>query len=195
MAKMLDPLISLSARIGQNRDLVQAGGGNTSLKEDGLLWIKASGKWLAQAGTDDMFVPVPMEHVLRKLECGDERFGEYSTRSGAMLRPSVETSMHAVLPQRVVIHVHSVRAISWAVQVNGKSEVGPRLKGLRWSWIPYIHPGVPLARRIQYELSSRPEVLLLGNHGLVVAADTVAEAEELLFEVERRLATELPPNP
>ena len=62
-ANTLDSLISLSARIGGNSNLVQAGGGNTSLKEDGTLWIKASGKWLARAEHDDMFVPVPMEHV------------------------------------------------------------------------------------------------------------------------------------
>ena len=42
-------LVDLSARIGKNLDLVQAGGGNTSLKDDGTLWVKASGKWLSHA--------------------------------------------------------------------------------------------------------------------------------------------------
>lgn len=62
MAKeSLQDLVDLSARIGGNLDLVQAGGGNTSIKEAGTLWVKASGKWLRQAAVDDMFLPVPME--------------------------------------------------------------------------------------------------------------------------------------
>ena len=37
-----------SARVGNNPLLVQAGSGNTSIKLDGVLWIKASGKWLGR---------------------------------------------------------------------------------------------------------------------------------------------------
>lgn len=194
IANTLESLVSLSARIGSNPNLVQAGGGNTSLKENGTLWIKASGKWLAHAAHDDMFVPVPMEHILSNLRSGEEKFSEYRTRSGAVLRPSVETTMHAVLPQRVVIHVHSVAAIAWAAQQNVQATLETRLSGLRWAWIPYIHPGVPLALRIEEE-KAMPDVLLLGNHGLVVAADDSEAAERLLEEVERRLSVDPRPAP
>lgn len=193
--QLLDSLVQVSARIGRDLDLVQAGGGNTSLKDQGTLWIKASGKWLIHAAHDDMFLPVPLDDVARLLAAGEERFQEYRTRSGAMLRPSVETTMHAVLPQPVVIHVHSVRTIAWASQQDGRAGVGPLLEGLRWSWIPYTHPGVPLARRIQEEDASRPEVLILENHGLVVAAEDCAGAEALLNEVEERLSSEARPAP
>ena len=37
------------AHIGADPLLVQGAGGNVSWKEDGTLWIKASGKWLAGA--------------------------------------------------------------------------------------------------------------------------------------------------
>ena len=39
----LDPLVRLSARLGRDPLLVQASSGNTSIKLDGVLWIKASG--------------------------------------------------------------------------------------------------------------------------------------------------------
>ncbi|HEX4228208.1 MAG TPA: class II aldolase/adducin family protein [Bryobacteraceae bacterium] len=186
----LQPLIELSARIGQNLDLVQAGGGNTSLKQNGTLWVKASGKWLADALIDEMFVPVPMADVLAKLAAHDERFAEYPTSSGALLRPSVETTVHAVFPQRVVVHVHSVRAISWAVRRDGAAQIRERLDGLHWAWIPYIHPGVPLAEYIRRELNPKPDVLIIQNHGLVVAAEDCAAAEALLGDVEVSLSEE-----
>lgn len=187
MDSFLDPLIALSARLGSNIDLVQAGGGNTSIKHDRTLWIKASGKWLIHAAHDDIFLPVPMADIERNLELGEERFNEYCTRSGVALRPSVETTMHAVLPQQVVIHVHSVNAIAWASQADGQEKIAPVLTGFRWSWIPYTHPGLPLARRTQEELTWRPEVLILENHGLVVAANNCVAAETILKSVEHRL--------
>jgi rhamnose utilization protein RhaD (predicted bifunctional aldolase and dehydrogenase) len=95
--------------------------------------------------------------------------------------------VHAVMPQRVVIHVHSVRTIAWAARAQGMEGVAPLLGGIRWSWIPYTHPGIPLAIRIQQEMAKRPDVLILENHGLVVAADDCAGAAELLEAVERRL--------
>ncbi len=188
MPSNLDSLVQLSVRIGQNLNLVQAGGGNTSLKEGGQLWIKASGKWLVHAAGDDMFVPVPLATINEKLATSDESFPEYRTKSGTLLRPSVETTMHGVLPHPVVIHVHSVAAIACAVQVEAQEFARTRLDGLRWAFIPYIHPGVPLAQRIETELVHQPDVLLLGNHGLVVAGSECDSAETLLGEVERRLA-------
>lgn len=183
----LEKLVELSARVGRDLDLVQAGGGNTSIKENGTLWVKASGKWLVHAGEDDMFLPVPMVDIARQLAAEDEKFPEYKTRTGSALRPSVETAVHAVMPQRVVIHVHSVRTIAWAARAHGEEGVAALLENLRWSWIPYTHPGIPLAIRIQREIAKRPDVLILENHGLVVGADDCAAAEERLHDVERRL--------
>ncbi len=186
----LTPLRKLSARLGKNLDLVQAGGGNTSLKHDDTLWVKASGKWLVQAMQEEMFLPVRQSDILRCMEGDDEYVEEYTTSSGESLRPSVETSMHAVLPHRVVVHVHSVRTIAWAIRKDMPASLSDRLAGLRWEWIPYIHPGLILGKEIRERLSSKPDVLILGNHGLVVAADDCDSAEALLEDVERRL--ELP---
>jgi len=186
-----ESLRQLSARIGQDRNLVQAGGGNTSIKIGDTLWVKASGKWLIHALEEEMFLPVPMSTSLRCIDEGHDCTEEFRTPSGQSLRPSVETTMHAVLPHSVVIHVHSVNTIAWAVRTDAMEMLRERLSGLRWEFIPYIHPGFPLARRIRELLSRRPDVLVLGNHGLVVAGEDCESAEMLLRDVERRL--DIPP--
>src|SRR5437588_3247154 len=184
----LTPLLELSAKLGQNLDLVQAGGGNTSLKDNGTLWVKASGKWLVRALEEEMFLPVERAGILRAIDEDREYVHEYTTHSGETLRPSVETSMHAVIPQRVVVHVHSVNTIAWAVRTDMPHAVRDRLAGLRWAWVPYVHPGLVLGKEIRERLDSSPDVLILGNHGLIVAADDCDAAENLLEDVERRLA-------
>ena len=98
----LRPLRELSARLGANPLLVQASTGNTSVKVNEVLWIKASGKWLAQAEQDDFLVPV---------ELGAARAGICGSLSGGR-SASIETAMHAVLPRTVVIKVHSVNVFA-----------------------------------------------------------------------------------
>jgi rhamnose utilization protein RhaD (predicted bifunctional aldolase and dehydrogenase) len=93
-------LLELSAKLGQNLDLVQAGGGNTSLKDNGTLSVKASGKWLVHALEEEMFIPVERAGILRSIDEDREYVHEYRTQSGVTLRPSVETSMHAVIPHQ-----------------------------------------------------------------------------------------------
>ncbi len=51
-------LRTLSAQLGADPLLVQAAGGNTSIKQDGTMWIKASGTWLMDALSKDIFVPL-----------------------------------------------------------------------------------------------------------------------------------------
>ena len=57
----LGALRTLSARLGRDPDRVQAAGGNTSLKRDGTMWIKASGTWLARAEEEEILVPVRLD--------------------------------------------------------------------------------------------------------------------------------------
>lgn len=183
----LESLRLLSARIGRDLNLVQAGGGNTSWKDGDTLWVKASGKWLIRAAEEEMFLPAPLSAILQGVAEDRDYTAAHSTASGESLRPSVETTMHAVLPHPVAIHVHSVNTIAWAVRPDGAEALRAPLNGLRWEWIPYIHPGLPLARRIQETLESKPDVLILGNHGLVVGGEDCESAESLLADVERRL--------
>jgi rhamnose utilization protein RhaD (predicted bifunctional aldolase and dehydrogenase) len=97
--------------------------------------------------------------------------------------------MHAVLPQRFVIHVHSVNTLAWAVRSDAPAQLAERLSGLRWIWIPYVPSGLALAREVQIASSTTPhaDVFILGNHGLVVCGDSCETAESVLCEVHQRL--------
>ena len=188
----MSALKALSARVGADPLLVQAAGGNTSLKQDGVMWIKASGTWLQHAETRDIFVPVAIDPLLAALErddpacetCADFVRGDLN-RLG--LRPSIETTVHASFAHKVVVHVHCIATISLAVREDAETIIAPLLKDFRWAFVPYRRPGLPLAREIRKRLKPDTNVLILGNHGLVVAGETVAEAETLLDRVVRAL--------
>ncbi len=140
---------------------------------------------MANAAKEDVFVPV-------KFDDADRYLSGSSVPSNSILslrlKPSIETAMHLTLPHRVVIHVHSVNTIAWAVQRRGRSRLRKRLEGLRWCWIGYAPSGVPLAREIRASLHLSPNVFVLANHGLVVGGDSCEDAEARLQEVEQRLA-------
>jgi rhamnose utilization protein RhaD (predicted bifunctional aldolase and dehydrogenase) len=173
-------LRDLSARVGSDPLLVQASNGNTSIKLDGILWIKASGKWLAHAMQEEMLVPLELGEVKECMENDPEILSPYAPKDE--LRPSIETPMHAILRHRVVIHVHSINALAWAIRLDGPDQLKERLAGLHWQWIPYTASGIPLAQEIEKAVATAPEtdVLILGNHGLVVCGRDCHTAEELL---------------
>ena len=181
-------LRDLSARVGNDPLLVQGSNGNTSIKLDGILWIKASGKWLAHAKQEEILMPLELAEVQESIQKEAEIAPRYPLKD--QLRPSIETPMHAGLRHRVVIHVHSINALAWAIRLDGPDQLKERLAGLHWQWIPYAPSGIPLAREIEKAVAGAPEtdVLILGNHGLVVCGHNCHTAEKLLCEVERRLA-------
>jgi rhamnose utilization protein RhaD (predicted bifunctional aldolase and dehydrogenase) len=189
-AKLRD-LDRFSAALGQDPEQVQAAGGNTSLKADGVLWVKASGLWLADALTRDIFVPVRLGQVLEGITGGDSdpvSPAVVAELNPEGLRPSIETTLHALLPHQVVVHTHSVRTIALAIRTDAEAQLARRLDGLDWLYVPYRKPGLPLTQLIAHRLRQRPVgIIVLGNHGLVVGAESVEAADRLLREVERRL--------
>lgn len=190
----LAALSHVSARIGADPDQVQGGGGNSSLKADGVLWIKASGTWLAHAEAQEIFLPLDLARLRRQIGDGaeDPTTGCFDVDAGP--RPSIETTLHGLLPHRVVVHTHSVNAIAWAVGPDAVEALGTMLAGLSWAWVPYRRPGLPLTQAVAAVLEGRLvcEVLVLANHGLVVGANSPGAAEALLANVEQRLA--IPPR-
>ena len=195
MPMELEVLRRLSARIGADPLLVQGAGGNTSIKDGGVLWIKASGKWLSNAAREDMFTPVSLEPLLAALnqDHPDAERAEKFIAPGhdaKGLRPSIETTVHALLPQKIVVHVHCVSTIAHAVQLNAEKRIAPLLRRFPYAFIPYRRPGLPLANAIAERMNPETNALILGNHGLVVAADTVAAAASLLDDVCSRLRLE-----
>src|SRR5262245_52636510 len=102
---ILNELRRMSARVGKNILLVQGAGGNSSVKDGDVLWVKASGTWLADAENEDIFVPVALSAARAALARGDERV-PLAPNANTTLRGSIETALHALMPHPVVLHVH-----------------------------------------------------------------------------------------
>ena len=180
----LQPLLELMHRVGSDPLLTQASTGNISAKLDGVLWIKASGRWMADALRDDILIPLDLAEVVTEcLRKGVDPGERYPSAS-------LETAMHAALPHRVVLHVHCVNSIAWALRSDAPVQLQRRLEGLRWQWIPYIASGLPLSREL--ERCPDADIFVLGNHGLVIGGEDAKSVEDLLTEVKRRLA--IPPR-
>ncbi len=179
----LQALLELTERVGSDPLLTQASTGNSSLKQGGTLWIKKSGRSMADALRGDILIPLDLAEVGECLRMGIDPAERYP---GA----SMETAMHAALPHQVILHVHCVNTIAWAVRRDAPAQLRQRLEGLPWQWIPYMASGLPLAQAMERALPAPPgaAVFVLGNHGLVVAADNVRTVEALLAEVRMRVA-------
>ncbi len=183
------------AALGRDMELVQGAGGNVSFKDGSTLHIKGSGTWLADALEREIFLAVPRADILAALEQGAEDFSALG-RDG--LRPSIETPIHALLPQKYVFHLHHLDAVvrmAWTDAPEGQS-VAALMRGLPHGVVPYARPGLPLCRALQQTLAActtPPPVLLLQNHGIVVAGDTLAAIVETLRDVQARLALPLSP--
>jgi len=188
LASEFEQLKIESCRLGSDPMIIQGAGGNTSIKDGQLMWIKASGKWLMHALDEEVFVPVNRPRLLEAFENNDPRAEKALTfvdqqLNPLSLRPSIETTLHAVMKQRVVIHVHCVDTIALAIRADASDVLYDKLREFKWAIVPYVRPGLPLSRSIAESLSADTDVLVLGNHGLVVAADDVQSCISLLDRV------------
>ena len=184
-------LRKVSAEIGADPMLIQSAGGNTSIKDGDVMWIKASGTLLADAEDKDIFVPVDLPKMRRAMlareTCADQP-AEFLLTGGLDLRPSIETSLHAVFSQKIVLHAHCIHTIVHAVQEKREELLAAKLAGLNWALVQYAKPGATLANLVIEKLDGKTNVIVLGNHGVIVAGDSVEQAHTLLTEVHTRLA-------
>jgi rhamnose utilization protein RhaD (predicted bifunctional aldolase and dehydrogenase) len=152
------------------------------------------------AAEKDIFVPLDLPRLVKALgqddpDCESCLPFVRDKMNPSGLRPSIETSVHGLMPQAVVLHVHCVSTIAWAIQPDAETQLQKPLAGFNWAFVPYARPGLQLSRAIRAAIKPDTEVLILGNHGLAVAAETVDEAENLLTRVVqalRRPARQLP---
>lgn len=193
-----DAFLKLSKAIGSDILKTQGAGGNTSFKSGGVMWVKASGTWLAHAGERDIMVPVEVAPLVEALRAGDpsaEKATDFvvAELNASGLRPSIETSFHAVLPQAVVAHYHCVNTIALSVLADRETIIAERmaqLPDLTWATIPYRRPGTPLAHEIDNVVAGRPDVLVLFNHGIIVTGETVEEVRARIMRVTAALTVE-----
>jgi rhamnose utilization protein RhaD (predicted bifunctional aldolase and dehydrogenase) len=216
MDRALSELIRISKAVGKDTSLVQGGGGNTSVKtEDGrYMYIKASGTALRDMSgregwrrlrldlvlsiIEDMSIS-QLETQVREMEvvkrlsvaCDDDVAGES--------RPSVEAHLHAFL-DKCVIHLHPVAVLAYCCARNGRVELEKLFKGEKSPpvWVPYTDPGFMLAKKItnvvgsyQRRFGTKPAILFLQKHGLLVSAESSDSALRLLRKVINRCMSKL----
>ena len=182
-------IIKYCASIGRDPLLVQGAGGNVSWKEGDTLWIKASGTWLARADKEDIFIPVDLAdlrfHIARK------NFSASPAVQGSVeLRPSIETMLHALLPHRVVVHIHAIDALTHLVRPDVEDFLlGAINERFAFAVVDYFKPGADLAAAAEAALNQNPAagVIFLKNHGLVVGGESVTAVRQLLKTVIGRL--------
>lgn len=185
-------LSTATARWGDDVLLTQSAGGNTSVKYGTRLLVKASGYRLRDAANRDIFVEVDLAEALAMVAGGPA-----PTAPGDPRRASIETSLHAIMPQRFVVHLHMIPLIAIAIRQDARAVLTERLAGLRWGMVGYQKPGPDLAAAVADLVRTEPDldVVVLANHGLVVAADTVEAAQALVADVFARVEVRVPPLP
>lgn len=188
---MRESINKYCAAIGTNPSLVQGAGGNVSWKADNTLWIKASGTWLADAASKDIFVPVDLVHLRKAIALGD--FGVTPKLIGeSTLRPSIETLLHALMPQAVVVHLHAIEILAHLVRPDYGLEFEQALRDsdLKWTKVEYFKPGAALATAVfsALEKAAESDIVFLQNHGVVIGGADVVEIERNLNKLILALA-------
>ncbi len=183
-----------AAEVGRDSMHIQGPGGNISVKRDGTMMIKASGTRLSEAERSDIFVAVGLPKnasMSRFIELP----GETSATEPGNLRPSIETALHAVFPHRFVLHTHSVHALTHIVRADAEQRLSKILHSRSdIALVDYARPGDALADKVFEALSDNPgiNVVLLKNHGLVIASETVDGLRILLRQVDDLLSIARP---
>ena len=197
MSSDIEKLVHISNAVGCQVAYVQGGGGNTSLKtSDTQMFIKASGKFLADIKDETGFLPVDWTILCNQIDaCESEAdYGALLAAStlikGSTQRPSIETGFHAIL-DRCTLHSHSVWANLLACAHDGK-ELVRRLFPTA-IWVPYATPGLDLTKAIFERLDGAKQVtIFLQNHGIVVSGPDTETAHGMHHAVTETIRNAYP---
>jgi rhamnose utilization protein RhaD (predicted bifunctional aldolase and dehydrogenase)/NAD(P)-dependent dehydrogenase (short-subunit alcohol dehydrogenase family) len=192
--------------LGGDPRLVLHGGGNTSVKlrlpdlmgrEVDVLCVKGSGADMAVI--EPAGLPAVRLAELRMLLTRDAMSDEEMVRAqrANLLdplapNPSVETLLHAFIPQRFVDHTHATAVLSLIDQPDGKARAADLYDG-RMGIVPYVMPGFGLAKEAAHVFAAAPGAigLILHKHGIFTFADTAREAYERMIEMVSLAEAEL----
>ena len=206
---VMQELLTLSHHLGDPaHDWAILGEGNTSARADGeTFFVKASG---SQLGT---LQPAQVSHVrfapilealhstrdFSDTEVKDLLFSSCVDGGASGLKPSVETLIHAyllTLPDvNYVGHTHITTINGLLCSKHGWEAVKSARRmfpdeivvcGVAPCCVPYIDPGIPLARALRDEVLAyqkahtvRPKTIYLKNHGFIALAKTAQEVENI----------------
>lgn len=180
----MDEFIKISKYAGMRIDLVQAGGGNTSVKIDNEhMLVKSSGFRLCDINENSGYTEINFKMLKNKLQINylENKFDNYDYEkllSDSIVlknafKPSIETFMHA-LTKRLTLHTHPTIVNMIMCQKNYKNILQEVFKDLNFYIIPYVTPGVKLAKEI-LKLKNFDDndiqIVFMQNHGLIVSSD------------------------
>ena len=128
---LIDELVGFSNFYGSDPSLVLAGGGNTSAKRDGRMWVKGSGTALVTI-TAQGFVKMDLSKLG---EIFEKSYPDSDSEREALVledlmaarvpgetkRPSVETTLHALFPQNYDLHLHPAEINGLTCSKGGES--------------------------------------------------------------------------
>jgi len=203
-----DPLataLSLSHALGDpTRNLAILAEGNVSVRiDDQTFWVKASGHEMATI-TESGFTAVRRDRILASIDAdlNDTEVRQIlasSRKDATAEHPSVETFMHALLlglPNVECIgHTHPTAMLPILCSLQAEQEAGRRYFpdevvccGPSSAWVPYVDPGLPLARAIRSSTEkyakkwgTPPKTIWLQNHGLIALGRNPKEVLSATF--------------
>jgi len=174
----LNKLKQISKYCGERFDLVQAGGGNTSVKQQNLMFIKASGYNLSNIDENVGYVTIDNTILLEDIKNKQiKEVTEYNFIGNK--RGSIETFMHSIL-KKYTIHLHPIQINRILVAKEAKTiinEIYPNSLV-----IDYFTPGIKVCNEIKEKYNDE-NVIFLINHGIIITCDKYDEIYNLLEEV------------
>jgi len=195
-----------SRLLGVEVDLVLHGGGNTSVKalitnlvgeEQEILYIKGSG-WDLGVIAPQGFPGLDLAYLRKLRQVGDlsdaEMVNQFRTHllDAASPNPSIETLVHAFLPHRFIDHTHADAIVTLTNREDAKKLLREAL-GEKIAILPFIMPGLPLARAMAELYESRPGIdgIILKNHGIFTFGDEAKTAYDRMIDYVSRAETYL----
>lgn len=194
--QLLSDLTALSHWFG-TPDFVIGGGGNTSCKDTGTLWVKPSGTALATIAAEQFVAldrrqlarlythPMPADVHAREAEV--LRLMMQARLPGQTGRPSVEAPLHDLLPGTFVVHTHCTLVNGLTCARRGAEAAVQLFPDALW--VPYVDPGFTLCMEVRRHLNGH-RLVLLQNHGIFVAGNTPDEIRDTYRRVLDTLRAE-----
>ncbi|MCT7433178.1 class II aldolase/adducin family protein [Aliarcobacter cryaerophilus] len=200
-------LVEISKYAGERFDLVQAGGGNSSVKFDNdEMIIKASGFLLSDVNENSGYSRVKTSQIAnivknnQILNSEDKRERESITSNLVKIatidkenRPSIETLLHSFL-YKYTLHTHPIVVNMIVIQKNWKEILKVIFKEKSIALVEYKTPGIELALELDKTLQNFkeiPNIIFLQNHGLIITSEEKDEIktikEEVLSKIENYL--------
>jgi rhamnose utilization protein RhaD (predicted bifunctional aldolase and dehydrogenase) len=189
-----DPLgmrVYTSQLLGQNKELVLHGGGNTSVKIGNTLYVKGSG-WnldtIEKPGFSPIDLGVLLEMATRETLSDTQMVAEQrdAMADQSFPNPSIEAILHAIIPFDYVDHTHADAVVTLTNTPSGKA-LAHMLYGKEMLIIDYVMPGFELAKHI-YEITRNIDWdtlsgMILMHHGVFTFDDNAKSAYEKMIGI------------